>query len=65
MNSPETKLIPRVDKINEYLEKSMEGLKILADEYPGEKRWYIDGLDAFFRMVLNGEKGCGRDYRYE
>ena len=65
MNSPETKLIPRVDKINEYLEKSMEGLKILADEYPGEKRWYIDGLDAFFLMVLNGEKGCGRDYRYE
>lgn len=56
VNSPEVKMIPRVDMLNGYLKTSIEGIKALAAEYPQEDHLYWDDLNWFFRAVINGEK---------
>ena len=52
MNSPEIKLIPRVDAINEYLDSSIEEVKKMAANYPPEDHEGWDKLNMFFRKVL-------------
>ena len=52
MNSPEVKLIPRIDILNEYLEMSITEVKSQIEQYPREvvKEW--DELNRLFLSVL-------------
>ena len=52
MNSPEIKLIPRIDNINDYLDRSIAEIKTLAEEYPPEDHEGWDKLNKFFIRVL-------------
>ena len=52
MNSPEVKMIPRIDILNEYLEMSIAEVKSQIEQYPREvvKEW--DELNRLFLSVL-------------
>ena len=52
MNSPEVKMIPRIDILNEYLETSITEVKSQIEQYPREvvKEW--DELNRLFLSVL-------------
>lgn len=52
MNSPEVKMIPRIDILNEYLETSITEVKSQIEQYPREvvKEW--DELNRLFFSVL-------------
>lgn len=52
MNSPEVKMIPRIDILNEYLEMSITEVKSQIEQYPREvvKEW--DELNRLFLSVL-------------
>ena len=52
MNSPEVKMIPRIDILNEYLEMSITEVKSQIGQYPREvvKEW--DELNRLFLSVL-------------
>lgn len=52
MNSPEVKMIPRVDGLNEYMDQSIAEVRALVEQYPREtiKDW--EELDAMFLSAL-------------
>ena len=52
MNSPEVKMIPRIDILNEYLETSITEVKSQIEQYPRKvvKEW--DELNRLFLSVL-------------
>lgn len=52
MNSPEIKMIPRIDVINEYIDKSFAELELLVkeDEVSAEKSW--NELDELFLKMV-------------
>ena len=52
MNSPEIKMIPRIDVINEYIDKSFAELELLVkeDEVSTEKSW--NELDELFLKMV-------------
>lgn len=52
MNSPEIKMIPRVDGLNEYMDQSIAEVRALVEQYPREtiKDW--EELDAMFLSAL-------------
>ena len=65
INSPEVKMIPRVDIINDYLEKSIAGIKVLASEYSEEEHGGWETLNWFFEEVAEGRHVKYKDSRYE
>lgn len=52
MNSPEVKMIPRIDILNAYMERSIAEVRALAEQYPREitKDW--EELNALFLAAL-------------
>lgn len=48
MNSPEIKEIPRIDKLNEYIEKNLEELEAAVKALPYDKNSSWDELNKFF-----------------
>ena len=53
MNSPEIKLIPRVEIINEYLDHSIEEVNGRLAQLPDESIHGWEELDALFLRVLD------------
>ena len=52
MNSPEVKLIPRVDVINDYLDRSIEEIKQIAADYPAEDHEGWELLNDYFLRTV-------------
>lgn len=52
MNAPEIKEIPRVDIINSYLDRTIEGLKVEIAAFPAEHRADWDPLNQLFLETL-------------
>ena len=52
MNSPEVKMIPRIDILNEYLDRGITEVRALVEQYPREimKDW--EELNALFLNAL-------------
>ena len=52
MNSPEVKMIPRIDILNEYMDRSIAEVRSLVEQYPREimKDW--DELNELFLAAL-------------
>ncbi len=53
MNSPEIKLIPRVDLLNDYIESSIAEIKNILSDYPNPPQAGWEELDSFFLRWLN------------
>ncbi len=52
MNSPEVREIPKVDAINNYLDQSIDEIRLLIEEMPGTPYPNWDELNAIFLSVL-------------
>ena len=52
MNSPEIKLIPRVDEINGYMTAELEKLRAEAETIVSHESCGWEPLNAFFRELL-------------
>lgn len=52
MNSPEVKMIPRIDILNAYMDRSIAEVRALVEQYPREitKDW--EELNALFLAAL-------------
>lgn len=52
MNSPEVKMIPRIDILNEYMDRSIAEVRALVEQYPREimKDW--EELNELFLTAL-------------
>lgn len=48
MNSPEVKEIPRIDKLNEYIEKNLNELEEAVKDISYDKNSYWEELNKFF-----------------
>ena len=52
INSPEVKMIPKIDILNEYLDRSIIELRERIEQYPGETVQDWEELDKLFLSVL-------------
>lgn len=60
MNAPEVNRIPRIDILNEYLERSIAEVRELARRYPKEHTWDWKELNRLFLSALEPERmPCG------
>ena len=54
MNSPEVKEIPRIDALNEYIEKNLAELEEKVQTLPYEKNSSWEELNSFFLNEITG-----------
>ncbi len=54
MNSPEVKEIPRIDALNEYIEKNLAELEEKVQTLPYEKNSSWEKLNSFFLNEITG-----------
>lgn len=54
VNSPEIKEIPRIDRINQYLEQSIEEIKMILRQMDGRKEVVWEELNTLFLKTLRG-----------
>lgn len=60
MNAPEVNRIPRIDILNEYLERSIAEVRELVRRYPKEHTWDWEELNRLFLSALEpGRMPCG------
>lgn len=53
MNAPEIKEIPRVNEINDYLDRAIEELKVESAAFPAEHRADWAPLDELFLRTVS------------